>query len=244
MTQKRLLAAAIILFLLAVGPAHAQEISGNFAGGSVKVGYDSDTCDSAHDGNIRFNSSTDAWTFCNGSAWTTFGGGSLSLISTQTASASASLQWTGLGSSYTYLRLLCTNLVSATSGNLVRVQLGQGATPTWQTANSSTAIYVSNTTPGNAIFQSTNYSGFPISNNGTSSTSGYTSFDMTLYNMASGGTYKNATWTGMVSLNGTTTLETSYGGGNYNGNTTAITAVRVLYSAGNITSGQCSLYGF
>lgn len=242
---RRLLLAALFLAFFPSAPALAQEVSGNFGGGSVLLGYDTATCNSARDGAIRYNSSTDAFDYCTGSAWTTFGGsGALTLISTQTASASATLQWTGLGSSYTYLRLLCTNLVSATSGSLVRVQLGQGGTPTWRTANYSAAMGYAGTMTGSATFTSTNYSGFPATNDGTSSTSGYTSFDMTLYNMGGSGSYKNATWNAIVMGNGTTSNEASYGGGNYNGNTTAITAVRVQYSAGNITSGQCSLYGF
>lgn len=51
----------------------AQETSGNYQGGSIKVGYDSRTCDSSLAGSIRFNSSTNSVQVCGGVSWTTWG---------------------------------------------------------------------------------------------------------------------------------------------------------------------------
>jgi len=61
---------AALIFLSA--PATAQEISGNFTGGSVLVGYDTATCNAGRDGALRFNSSTNVWNYCDGAAWTAF----------------------------------------------------------------------------------------------------------------------------------------------------------------------------
>lgn len=38
----------------------------------IKVPYDAAACTSAKDGTLRFASATDAWEFCNGSAWLPF----------------------------------------------------------------------------------------------------------------------------------------------------------------------------
>lgn len=51
-------------------PVLAQETSGGFLGGSIKIGYDNRTCNSGLAGSIRFNSATSCAEYCNGSAWT------------------------------------------------------------------------------------------------------------------------------------------------------------------------------
>ncbi len=59
----------LALMLLPVGRPAAQETSGSFTGGSVKIGYDSRTCDRSLKGSIRFDSSTACAEFCDGSNW-------------------------------------------------------------------------------------------------------------------------------------------------------------------------------
>lgn len=54
--------------------AAAQETSGNFQGGSVRIGYDSRTCDSTLAGSIRYNSATNTIQVCDGASWQTWGG--------------------------------------------------------------------------------------------------------------------------------------------------------------------------
>lgn len=47
----------IALMLLVASPARAQETSGSFAEGSIKIGYDSRTCNAGLAGSLRYNSS-------------------------------------------------------------------------------------------------------------------------------------------------------------------------------------------
>lgn len=73
--MKRNFACAIMIAgLVAATPILAQTAAdfGGTDGGSVRVGADADICTSTKDGAIRFTSSTDAWEFCNGSAWVPF----------------------------------------------------------------------------------------------------------------------------------------------------------------------------
>lgn len=60
----------LAILLIPVSPALAQETSGGFAMGSIKVGYDNRTCNSGLSGSIRFNSATSCAEYCNGTAWT------------------------------------------------------------------------------------------------------------------------------------------------------------------------------
>ncbi len=47
----------------------AQEVSGNFQGGSVIVGTDSTACSGANEGAIRYETSPNTYALCNGTAW-------------------------------------------------------------------------------------------------------------------------------------------------------------------------------
>jgi hypothetical protein len=99
--------------------------------GGTQVGTDTATCSSGIAGTVRYSGGV--FQGCNGTSWVTFPG--LQLISTQTASASASLQWTGLGSSFYYYKLFCTDIVMSANTALL-LQFGEGATPTWGASGS------------------------------------------------------------------------------------------------------------
>jgi hypothetical protein len=58
----------------------------------------------------------------------------LTLISTQTASSSASLQFTNLPTSYNTLFLNCAGLLMSSNTVVPKLQIGEGAGPTWETA--------------------------------------------------------------------------------------------------------------
>jgi hypothetical protein len=65
------------------------------------------------EGDIVYNGDYHTLQFCNGTGWFALGGAGgggsgMNFISTQTASNSASLQWTSIGS-YNYYKLLCSN---------------------------------------------------------------------------------------------------------------------------------------
>jgi hypothetical protein len=121
-----LLSAIALLILCAANPARADE---TIIGGDNGLTQNCKTASAA--GAIRYNSTTTGIQYCDGVSWKAIGG--MALISTQTASASASLQWTGLGSSYQYYQLNCSGLTPSTAA-LFEVQVGEGGTPTWETS--------------------------------------------------------------------------------------------------------------
>ncbi|GEC36475.1 hypothetical protein JOH52_000822 [Sinorhizobium meliloti] len=71
--SKRCAAALAVLFVLFILPpqVEAQETSGGFTGGSIRIGYDNRTCNGALEGSIRYNSASSCGAeFCHGTAWT------------------------------------------------------------------------------------------------------------------------------------------------------------------------------
>lgn len=71
-------------------------------------------------------------------SWVAAPSSAMILISTQTASSSASLEWTGL-SGYNQYYLVYSNLVASASHSTIYLLLGTGATPTYSTSNWSIA---------------------------------------------------------------------------------------------------------
>lgn len=166
--------------------------------------------------------------------------GAIVLISTQTASTSADLRWTGLGSTYNTYLLTCTDIIPSTTSTNLLTQFGEGGTPTWETAN-----YASVAGPLN-------------SSNGTNSQTATTGFiwnSIALVNNGDG--VQGIQWIdGLQSavhkfVHGTSAISWDTSGnaggqtmiGTYKGDTNAITAIRVIASSGNLASGSCSLYG-
>jgi hypothetical protein len=70
----------------------------------------------------------------DGTGITSWAAPAMVLISTQTASNSASLSWTGLGSTYNSLLLDCNGIQPVSTSNTFEAQFGEGGTPTWETA--------------------------------------------------------------------------------------------------------------
>lgn len=54
-----------------INPASTLDVNGG-----VRIGADAASCTAAKEGTIRYVAATDAWEFCNATAWTTLGGGS------------------------------------------------------------------------------------------------------------------------------------------------------------------------
>jgi hypothetical protein len=198
-----------------------------------------------------YNNDYHTYQFCDGSNWYSIkGGGGASpmiLISTQTASASASLQFTNLPTSYNTLFLDCKGVISATNSAYLTLQYGEGAGPTWETANYS---YTENYTtsngvgPGNSASASTSSIPITISANNTNSADTFET-KAWIYNNSSSSLYKVVSYlgAGWVDSGGSPVIGGYSGGGSYSGDTNAITAFRLQMNSGNITSGTCSLYG-
>ena len=170
--------------------------------------------------------------------WTTLAtppASAMTLISTQTASSSASIAWTGL-SGYDKYMLIFQNLIPDTAGASFYCQLGFGATPTYITSGYySFYFYNAGGTLTGGNFASA--SQMPISVYYTSSLVTY---------------YGNQTiFEGFTSLGGVGSQSQGIRGNGVGMYATGfvpsggvpITALKIYFQNGNITSGTASLYG-
>lgn len=171
--------------------------------------------------------------------------GALSLVSTQTASSSSFLEFTGLSGSNQYL-LICALTMSTGGTNLV-ITLGTGATPTYLSSN----YYGSNTATSNSSGNGAGYASI----NSTSQTQWTPTAGQAL-----GGTYSFVAQFTIVNFTSGTPAYTgsvggasgTYGGYSYTANcggyqtntssSTPITAIRVAPSSGTFSSGTASLF--
>ncbi len=211
----------ILLACLTPGLAHAQACS-NPAG---------------NEGDIFYNQAYHTPQFCNGSNWIAMGaaGGSGGpvLISTQTASASASLQFTSLPTSYNTLFLNCEGLTMTSAGGTVQVYVGEGAGPTWETGAhySSSNDGKTNATDyfdGAASWYNTTLPvslKFWIDNPGSSSV-------VKVITTYISGAYNNSAWG-----------EDLMYAGWWNSDTNALTGFELVGNGSTIKAGTCSLYG-
>ncbi len=172
----------------------------------------------------------------NSGVWTTIVPPSRTLISTQTASNSATLDFTGL-TGYNHYSFEVQNLVPASDSDLlIRAQISAAFQST-----SYTTIYTNNGGSGS------NTTGVYPGVNGTvlvdnvAASSGV-SGTVDVYNIANTAGKKlimfNLVW-------GTapTTIYQSTGTGFYTASNAALTGIRFLMTTGNITSGAVRLYG-
>jgi len=177
--------------------------------------------------------------------WSTPSAGAMTLISTQTASSSATLDWTGL-SGYNRYVLILDNILPATNNVTLVLRYGTGGTPTYKTTG---YVY--------SVIYINSGGSFPVETTGNSNSDGwYLNTPASTFNISNSGTGGG--------LSGTVDLTTTVGtypaytaktrylasaanevvllGGNSNV-TTTVTAFRLLFSSGNIASGTASLYG-
>ena len=172
---------------------------------------------------------------CVGGFWTEVPGGMV-LISTQTASASASLQFTSLPTTYTTLFLNCAGILLSANNILFIMQVGEGAGPTWETTanyNMDAEGYSSFHTTTSTDLLDGLYHG---STTNPASIKGY------IDNVGSSSIYKNMSMTATI-YDGVGYLLHENWGGYWSSDTNPITAIRLTVSSGTISSGTCSLYG-
>jgi hypothetical protein len=212
------------------------------AAGPARAG----TCSNptGNEGTMTYNKDYHAMQFCDGTTWDSMkggGGDGLTLISTKTASASASLQFTSLPTTYNTLFLNCAGLMLSTTTS-VYYRVGEGAGPTWQSGAHYTSSYSYVGAGGNGSPAVTNAT--DIIGGGTYTESNTFPSSMKLYidNVASSTVYKNIVWqyAQMVSAGAQYTDD---GASYWNNDTNPITGLEIVPGAGNIASGTCSLYG-
>lgn len=164
--------------------------------------------------------------------------GALALISTQSTSGTgATLQWTGLTTTYNSYKLIGTGAYCSNGGGRLLIQFGTGSTPTWITGSYSWHGAINYSTlagAGNASDSGVDvYTGDA---GGVQSAPGLV-FEATLYGIP--GTFGGPSVTGTASG-----IQTQGGYGAFSGNYTtssAITAVRLDCTAGSLF-GTFSLY--
>lgn len=164
---------------------------------------------------------------------------------TCTASASSACQFTGLiGDEY---RVRCYGIVPGTDNVNALIQFGQGATPTWLSANYQWAslahlasapgtVAGGASTSGSSI--TLNNGGQKLSNTGTRGSS----FTIDVHNLGVTGTEKTAEFKSFVSVSGGGMSDVS-GAGSYTGNTDPVVGLRIAMDAGTF-SGTCVAHQF
>lgn len=206
--------------------------------GAARVGSTGASCSSTNAGAVQYTSGT--LEACNGTSWIPIDSG-MHFISTQTASSSASLQFTNLPTSYNTLFLNCAGLVPSANGTNIYLYVGEGSTPTWETgAHYSVAGEYWNTANTGSNLTTTTASDALYNGLAPVKTTFPVGLLMYINNVGSSTIYKMMTtkWTG-----GYNYLFLGSVGAYWNNDTNPITAIELSASSGNLTSGTCSLYG-
>jgi hypothetical protein len=233
--QRVSLALLILMACLAAGPVRAA--CSNPAGNEADQLYNKDY---------------HTYEFCNGSQWIAFGGvgsvgGPSTFVVTQTASSSASLQFTSLPTSYNTLFLNCTGLMLSSGTATLALYLGEGATPTWETGGHYTAVYFGTGENGGAGAAAVRtLTGTDVLNGQMNDfTTGIpASIKLYIDNVASSSIIKMITWNFSDPYNTVANNQWGWSGWTFwNNDTNPITGLELVPSTGTITSGACSLYG-
>lgn len=171
------------------------------------------------------------------------GSGALVFLEAHTASASSSLDFTTfISGTYDDYEFHLINIQPATDGANLQVRMGTGGGPTFDTgANYSSTSSEWQAAGGAVGGVESGATSIALTRNGVSSSSHVTlNGRINLYNPAATALYKviNGTWSVFgsgVRISGTV-------GGDYNSDT-AVTAIRFLFSSGNIAAGIIRVYG-
>jgi hypothetical protein len=167
----------------------------------------------------------------------------MTLISTQTASNSAALSWTGL-SGYNNYAVVLNGIAPSTTSGFLYFQVGTGSGPTYITTsyvNNDSGLNGNGTVTNSANFTTTSIivvgglNGIGVRS--TSSVSGRVSF----FNMTNS-LLTAAEYAASYQDQSSNLFTLGFGNGNTT-NTTVKTAIRLFWASGNIASGTASLYG-
>jgi len=175
----------------------------------------------------------------NGTTWASTALGSsnaMTLISTQTASSSATLQWTGLSGYNNYI-MIFDNLLFSTSGYYISIVFGTGSGPTYITSGYFQQRIASASSTLNSLGAGSTSYGFLVSFISTYPAAFNVSGSSVITGMTSlGSVSSTSNFNGNSIYMGTSMGSVSTGG-------VPITAIQIAPGAGNFTSGTASLYG-
>jgi len=174
--------------------------------------------------------------------WAAAGGGAWTLIETQTASADATIDFTTLSADYIDFKIICSNVVPATDGQGGWFRLSTSSSfltsgYTWAMSGSDQdAAVKTNGSSTSSTHINVNYSG--IGN--TVGENLYCEF--TVSDVHDTVNQKMCSFTSSYG-DSTPDFEQIRGGGTHPATTAAIDGLQFLFSAGNVTSGEFTLYG-
>ncbi len=165
------------------------------------------------------------------------------LISTATASSSSTIDFTDLSSTYAFYKIVYYDVLPVTNSVSFRIRVGTGGTPTYDTGNNYgwTYVYAQNGASGgggNTTDSSISLVNATVSNNSQRAIYG----DITIYNPSQTSTYHVIDYNFNMQNDTTALITRTLGQGTYR-STTAVTAIRLYFSSGNIASGVFKLYG-
>lgn len=174
------------------------------------------------------------------------GGGGLVWLATLTASASATLDFTGLiSATYDEYVLVVDNLTVSSTGDNVRLRVGTGGGPTFETSNYDYLGFGRNTAPAAATNISDTSAAFLALSNGIDAGAGFGfSCNLTLYGLNS--TTQKKYYAGVAAYqknDGASNFETLTLGGTWTTAGTAVTALRLVASGTSFPTGTAKLYG-
>lgn len=167
--------------------------------------------------------------------------GTWQLISSQAASNSATIDFTGLSSSYEAYKILAYNIIPQTAGAhlILRVSSDNGANYSAGATDYFFSLYAEKDATGTLVFN-TNGSVIRFTYQGVSTTAAANFWEITFVepntSLAQNGVYYQGKY--RDNSNGTLTI---VGQGRYNG-TQATNAIRLSFGSGNIVSGTFNLY--
>ena len=238
----RRLALIAALILLTASQAHAATNgeSVDHSKGVVLLGSPAGAanCNAGNTGAIRYNSTTPSIEFCNGTSWAVDGG--MTLISTQTASGAATLQFTSLPTAYNTLFLNCEGLIeSSNTASIFYFYVGEGAGPTWETTAHYSEVQIGADDANNSFALGDNTSSGLFAWGG--STTIPKSIKLYIGNVGSSTLYKFITYIAYEGDNATS--KSISGAGYWISDKNPVTALELAVTSGTITSGTCSLYG-
>lgn len=216
-------------------------ISGGTVTGTITASSPTFTGSLTATGTITAGTVTTTVLTVNGAAYTPPG---WVLLSTQTASSSAALNFTGISSTYDEYVFEIVNLVPST-GAIPWVRTSTDGGSTYDAAASDYAYVgsISAPSPSIAAFGSTGAAQIALSDSNTSATASHGGLNgrLTLYAPSGTTQQKVITFTGTQASTGTTYYAIQVGGAR--AATGDVDAVRFLPSTGNLTSGTIRMYG-
>jgi hypothetical protein len=170
-------------------------------------------------------------------------------IDAQDASSSATIDFTGLDSTYDAYEVRLSNIKPATDDVALWLRIGTGAGPTYQSGaadysynvayiNTGTIADEGNNSAAQIVMTGASGAGQGVGNAAGEHYSGSLKFD----NPESATDFQTFRFEASY-LNTSTALNSVIGGGGKYNSATAITAIRFMFSSGNIASGHFVRYG-